>query len=786
MIPNSVTSIGGSTFQDCTSLTDVMIPSGVTSIGGGAFFGCTGLTAITVDALNASYLSLDGILFDKSQTALIQCPGGKSGSYMIPSGITSIGDCAFASCANVTSVTIPDSVTGVGYEAFSFCTGLTAITVDSRNASYSSMEGVLFDKNQTTLIQFPGAKAGNYAIPESVTTIGDYAFASCAKLTSVTIPESVTSIGYEAFPYCTNLNAITIDALNASFSSVNGVLFDKSQTTLIQYPGGKGGSYTIPDSVTGLGVGAFAGCTRLTGVTIPDSLTTIEDHAFAGCYSLCSVTIPNSITYIADYAFGECTNLTSITIPTSVDTIGSSAFQNCANLTAVYFQGNEPDIGDSLFYGDDQAIVYYLPGTTGWGATFAGRPTAMWNPNANLLTTINQAANQADPTALTPLNFTVVFSQPVTDFTVDDVTLDGTAGATTKVVTGSGTTYNVAVSGMTQAGTVIASIAAGVAHDAAGNANDASASMDNSVTYLHVNHLAFGVAPADTVAGVKMSPAVVVWVEDAFGQIVVSDNQPVTFKLTGPANKTIKVKARNGVATIPNLTLTKAGVYSLTALHAGYQDAPPVAFNVIPAAATKMVFTLQPSSTIAGNTFAAQVTLKDRYGNVATNDVSSVTLTTSPAGWTDTQPVQNGTASFTGTLTMARKYKLVATDGTLKSVSSRNFTISPESASSRLVLLQPLPPTATAPAGKTIKPAIKVAVEDQFGNVIKANHTLVTMAITSGPSNAILKGTTTRKFNNGTATFNNLSLTLAGSYTLEISDLSLAVATPIALTVPVT
>jgi len=231
--------------------------------------------------------------------------------------------------------------------------------VGALNAFYSSVDGVLFNKSQTLLIQYPGGKAGSYTIPNSVTSIGLEAFVFCPSVTSVTIPNSVTSIGVPAFAACSSLSAITVDALNAFFSSVDGVLFNKSQTLLIQCPGGKAGSYTIPNSVT-----------------------SIEWYAFYSCTSLTSVTIPNSVTSIGWYAFYSCTSLTSVTIPNSVTSIGGYVFYSCTSLTGVYFQGNAPDFGPYayVFSGATNATVYYLPGTTGWGTTLAGRPAVLWNP----------------------------------------------------------------------------------------------------------------------------------------------------------------------------------------------------------------------------------------------------------------------------------------------------------------------------------------------------------------------------------------------------------------------
>jgi BspA type Leucine rich repeat region (6 copies) len=344
-IPDSVTDIGNSAFSSCASLTSVTIGSGVASIHIGVFSLCTSLSAITVDALNSVYSSVDGVLFNKSQTALIQYPGGKTGSYTIPNSVTYIGGEAFWSCTGLTSVMIPNSVTGIEVSAFAFCTSLASVTI------------------------------GN-----GVITIGASAFYGCTSLTNVVIPDSVTSFVSDAFSYCTSLSAITVDALNSVYSSVDGVLFNKSQTLLITFPGGKAGSYTIPNSVASIGVFAFAGCTSLASVTIPNSVTNLGDCAFQFCTRLTSVAIPNSVTSIGYGAFDSCASLTSVTVPGSVTNIGDHAFQFCTNLAGVYFQGNAPSVGSDVFTGANNVTVYYLPGTTGWGTTFAGRPAVLWNP----------------------------------------------------------------------------------------------------------------------------------------------------------------------------------------------------------------------------------------------------------------------------------------------------------------------------------------------------------------------------------------------------------------------
>ena len=254
---------------------------------------------------------------------------GPGGAVTIPSAIngppvTSIGDDAFYYCTGLTSVAIPDSVTSIVSDAFVDCFSLMSITVDTNNPAYSSVDGVLFDKSQTTLIECPGGRAGNYTVPDGVTSIGENAFWGCPSLTSITIPISVTSIGDLA----------------------------------------------------------FSGCYSLTSLTIPDSVTSIGYCEFLNCYNLTSVTIPNGVTSIGEFAFASCTSLANVTIPDSVSSIGEEAFANCFILTGVYFRGNAPSLGSGVFASDDNATVYYLPGTTGW-ATFDANsglgPAVLWN-----------------------------------------------------------------------------------------------------------------------------------------------------------------------------------------------------------------------------------------------------------------------------------------------------------------------------------------------------------------------------------------------------------------------
>ena len=371
-IPDSVTSIGDRAFYWCTSLTSITIPNGVTSIGESAFDGCASLASVTIPD---SVTSIGESAFEDCSSLT---------SITIPNGVTSIGESAFDGCTNLTSITIPNSVTSIGESAFEDCSSLTAVDVATDNEYYTSVNGVLFNKDKTELICYPIGKSDkSYTIPNSATSISTGAFRGCTSLASIMIPDSVTEIGSDAFNGCTSLTSITIPDSVTSIGdwAFNGTALLDKQTAPVKYAdswvvdcdsdvktvmiknGTKGianrafsycdslTSITIPDSVTSIGEGAFSYCDSLTSITIPDSVTSIGEGAFNGCTSLTSITIPNGVTSIGGWAFSGCTSLTSITIPNGVTSIGDWAFSGCISLTSITIPDSVTSIGDWAFSG---------------------------------------------------------------------------------------------------------------------------------------------------------------------------------------------------------------------------------------------------------------------------------------------------------------------------------------------------------------------------------------------------------------------------------------------------
>ncbi len=333
-LPATVTNIGPYTFQSCYTITNITIPRSLLTVGEGAFANCFALPAIIVEPGNPNYIAVDGVLFNTGQTLLCSYPDGKIGTaYSIPPTVTQIGGAAFWSSA-LSTIIIPSSVTSFAQGAFGGCANLTEITIPS---SVTTIENNAFFNSGLHRIN----------IPNSVGSLGSGVFQYCNNLTNANLGDGVSSIGDSAFSSCEKLTAITVSSQNSWYSSLDGVLFNKPQSILLQFPAGRSGSYSIPTTVS-----------------------TIARQSFERCNQLIAVTVPPSVTRIKDYAFWQS-----------------------SSLAGLYFWGTPPALESYTLYANTNT-VYYIEGTPGWGATFGDRPTAVWLTQPMIF---QQPANQAVP-----------------------------------------------------------------------------------------------------------------------------------------------------------------------------------------------------------------------------------------------------------------------------------------------------------------------------------------------------------------------------------------------------
>ena len=337
-----------------------------------------------------TYTNADGSVYTYDANGLgltITGYTGPGGEVIIPSFINNLevlgiggGEPVFYG-TSVTSVKIPGFVNSIGEEAFFACTSLTNVNIPASVLGTEIGTEAFLDCPSLT----------NVLIPGNVTSIGTGAFQDCPNLTSVYFTGNPPAVGSNVFygdPVATAYYLPGTSGWNSTFAGLpvmeNSFDFNVTLYGTITITGyiGPGGAVAIPGEfggvlVTTIGQGAFEYNDNLTSVTIPGTVTAIGEEAFEQCGGLTNVTISNGVTSIGEYAFAACLSLTSVTIPGSVTSIGDYAFANCTNLTSVYFQGSAPIAHTTVFY-DDPTTVYYLPGTTGWGATFGGAPTALW------------------------------------------------------------------------------------------------------------------------------------------------------------------------------------------------------------------------------------------------------------------------------------------------------------------------------------------------------------------------------------------------------------------------
>lgn len=307
-IPPTITEIGTAAFNNCVALSNIAFSVGLKTVGNCTFGSCKSLKTVS-----------------------------------IPEGTTNIGNFAFSGDTNIVEISLPASLSVIGRAPFCISLNLERITVAKDNLHFASIDGVLFDKALTRLIQYPRLRPGrSYSIPNSVFVIEEYAFFRCC-LTNITFPASLMSIGREAF-------------FNTDIMEVS-----------------------LPVGVISVGDYAFQSCRNLTSVTVPASVCQTGFRAFAFCTRLSCVTLKEGIISIGDTVFKGCTNLSDIVVPASVTLVKKSAFDGCSGLKNIYFEG-KPPVHQSPAFADVQATAYYLPGRTGWPDQWAGMATACLVP----------------------------------------------------------------------------------------------------------------------------------------------------------------------------------------------------------------------------------------------------------------------------------------------------------------------------------------------------------------------------------------------------------------------
>ena len=324
-LPQSLMSIGSGAFDNCTSLISVELPDNAI-ISSDTFRGCKNLSKIVLSDTNNNYIVKNGILYNKAMTSAIYCiPASGVEEISIEDGVTTI-DSNLQFSVNVKKINISRSVTKINTAAFMYCYDLQSIKVDSENGKYMSEKGILYNKDMTRILCYPaGIKDTEFFVPDTVKTIGDFAFYGTKALESINIPDSVTNIGTDAFGECSGLKEVV-----------------------------------IPDSVTSMGEAVFYKCTSLEKVKLSVNITSPTPAVFQYCSSLKEVVLPESMKFISFFMFSYCKEITNIVLPDTLTSVLGSAFQNCDNLKNITVPKNVTTIQDYAlgYYYDEQSATY--------------------------------------------------------------------------------------------------------------------------------------------------------------------------------------------------------------------------------------------------------------------------------------------------------------------------------------------------------------------------------------------------------------------------------------------
>lgn len=356
LIPNSVHTVQNYAFANCDQLITVYIGSGVSALGSAVFYNCYGLETISVHINNPYFSSLDGILYDDGFTALIKCPSAKSGAVTIPDTVTTLGDDCFADCRFIENLAIGSGVTEIGDYMFESVDDLKSVTFSFGSNLQAIGERAFSECEELESFDAPSGlrtiadgafqncqSLAIFELPSGLESIGRGAFAGCISLANLTIPASVREVGPYAYAQCNGLAWIDVDPDNAYYRSIDGVLYNKTVTALLQCPSGKTGDLVIPDSVVDIPMLSVTGCS-ITGVRIGDGVETIGIMAFYSCTKLKTVEMGDSVELIGMSAFAGCKLLSSIEIPASIKEIQIYAFADCLVLDNITFLGSSAQI----------------------------------------------------------------------------------------------------------------------------------------------------------------------------------------------------------------------------------------------------------------------------------------------------------------------------------------------------------------------------------------------------------------------------------------------------------
>ena len=383
-IPNTITKINNYAFYGWSDLTKAIIPNSVTSIGGDAFCGCTSLEEITVPFIglsarsNKTHLGYIFGAFDYKDSkkyvpetlkTVIVTGGDKIDSYafyecsslteiQISNSVTEIGHGAFYECSSLVNFDIPSTVISIGEQPFYACSSLTNINVDENNPNYISIEGILYDKDLTSLICYSARKKdSSFSVPSGINSIKSGAFYACTNLINVEIPNSVTSIESSAFYGCSSLVAIVIP--NSVTSIGADILEGCTSLSKISLPF-IGGGLNINHFGYIFGATSYQYNKEYVPATLKQVIITgkrdIRYDAFSGCDSIEDITIENGVSKIYEKAFYNCSSLARIVIPNSVITIEERAFQGCSKLT-IYCEASKKPSGWELLWNSTNCPV---------------------------------------------------------------------------------------------------------------------------------------------------------------------------------------------------------------------------------------------------------------------------------------------------------------------------------------------------------------------------------------------------------------------------------------------